>query len=55
MRVQALSVAFTTNKVEESRGFYIKYLDAKVTFDCGWYMNLEFDNKSSTIQFMPPQ
>ena len=55
MKANSLSTAFTTNKVEESRDFYIKYLDAKVTFDCGWYVNLEFGNKSSTLQFMSPQ
>ena len=55
MKASSLSTAFTTNKVEESRDFYIKYLDAKVTFDCGWYVNLEIGNKSSTLQFMSPQ
>ena len=55
MKANSLSTAFTTNKVEESRDFYTKYLDAKVTFDCGWYVNLEFGNKSSTLQFMSPQ
>jgi len=42
MNANTLSSAFTTNKVEESRDFYVKYFDAKVTFDCGWYVNLEF-------------
>ena len=55
MKAKSLSTAFTTDKVEESRDFYIKYLGAKVTFDCGWYVNLEFGNKSSTLQFMSPQ
>lgn len=55
MKAKSLSAAFTTNKVEESRDFYIKYLGARVTFDCGWYVNLEFGNKSSTLQFMSPQ
>ena len=55
MKANSLSSAFTTNKVEESRDFYVKYFDAKVTFDCGWYVNLEFGNKTSTLQFMSPQ
>jgi uncharacterized glyoxalase superfamily protein PhnB len=25
-----------------------------VTFDCGWYVNLEFGNPASTLQFMSP-
>ena len=55
MKAQSLSAAFTTNKVEESRDFYVNYFDAKVIFDCGWYVNLEFGNKTSTLQFMSPQ
>lgn len=55
MKANSLSVAFTTNRVEETRDFYVKYFDAKVTFDCGWYVNLEFGNKTSTLQFMSPQ
>jgi len=55
MIANSLSVAFTTNRVEETRDFYVKYFGAKVTFDCGWYVNLEFGNKSSTLQFMSPQ
>jgi len=55
MKINSLSAAFTTDKVEESRDFYIKHLGAKVTFDCGWYVNIEFANESSTLQFMSPQ
>ena len=55
MNINSLSTAFTTDKVEESRNFYIKHFGAKVIFDCGWYVNLQFGNKSSTLQFMSPQ
>ena len=55
MKANSLSAAFTTDKVEESRDFYVKYFDAKVIFDCGWYVNLEIGNKTSTLQFMSPQ
>jgi len=40
MNASTLSPAFTTNNVEETRDFYVKYFSAKVTFDCGWYVNL---------------
>ena len=33
----------------------MKYLGAKVTFDCGWYVNLQFGDESATLQFMSPQ
>ena len=55
MQVSSLSPAFTTNKVQESKDFYVKYFNAKVTFDCGWYVNLNFGNVASTLQFMSPQ
>ena len=55
MKANSVSVAFTTNKVEESRDFYVRYFNAKVTFDCGWYVNLQFGKESSTLQFMSPQ
>ena len=55
MNTSSVSAAFTTNKVEESRDFYVKHLGAKVTFDCGWYVNLEFGQTYLTLQFMSPQ
>jgi len=55
MNVSSVSAAFTTDKVQITRDFYVNHLDAKVTFDCGWYVNLEFGNPSSTLQFMSPQ
>ena len=55
MKTSKLSPAFTTDKVVETRDFYIQYFGARVTFDCGWYVNLEFGNESSTLQFMSPQ
>ncbi|MBT8332519.1 MAG: VOC family protein [Deltaproteobacteria bacterium] len=55
MKTKTLSPAFTTDKVAETRDFYVKHFDARVTFDCGWYVNLEFSNAASTLQFMSPQ
>ncbi len=55
VKINNLSAAFTTEKVEQSRDFYIKYFGAKVTFDCGWYVNLQFGSDASTLQFMLPQ
>lgn len=55
MKAISISAAFTTSKIIETKDFYTKYLGAKVTFDCGWYVNLEFGNQSSSLQFMEPQ
>lgn len=50
----SLSPCITTTKVAESRDFYVQYFGAKITFDCGWYVNLEF-GKGASMQFMAPQ
>jgi uncharacterized glyoxalase superfamily protein PhnB len=55
MIAKTLSACITTEKVEESRDFYTKYFGAKVTFDCGWYVNLRFGKETSELQFMAPQ
>ena len=55
MKISNVSASFTTDNVEGTRDFYVKYLHAKVTFDCGWYINLEFGNPDSSLQFMSPQ
>ena len=47
MLANALSPCITTTKVEESRDFYVKHFGAKITFDCGWYVNLEFGKGAS--------
>ena len=54
MLPNSLSPCIATTKVEESRDFYVKHFGAKITFDCGWYVNLEF-RKGTSLQFMVPQ
>lgn len=55
MDIQSISTCITTEKVAESRDFYVMHFNAKVTFDCGWYVNLQFGRKTTTMQFMAPQ
>ena len=55
MVANILSACIATEKVEESRDFYIKHFNAKVIFDCGWYVNLEFGKQTSQLQFMAPR
>lgn len=54
MFANALSPCITTPLVVESRDFYVRHFGARVTFDCGWYVNLEF-GKGAALQFMAPQ
>lgn len=55
MKINKLSPAFTTDRVEETRDFYVKHLGARVNFDCGWYVDLEFGDGQNTLQFMSPK
>lgn len=55
MLAVALSPCITTAQVEASRDFYVRHFGAKVAFDCGWYVNLEFGGKAAALQFMAPQ
>ncbi len=54
MQTQSLSPCITTAKVAESRDFYVKHFKARVTFDCGWYVNLEL-GQGASLQFMAPR
>ena len=55
MNIRTLSAAFTTDKVSQTRDFYVEHFGATVTFDCGWYVNLRFGDESNELQFMSPQ
>jgi uncharacterized glyoxalase superfamily protein PhnB len=55
MKYLSVTTLFMTDKVNESRDFYVKYFDAKVTFDNGWYVDLNFGREASSLHFMSPQ
>lgn len=52
---QALSTCITTDKIDQTRDFYVRYFAAKIAFDSGWYLHMEFGSKSASLQFMAPQ
>lgn len=54
-RTRCVSTAFTTNKIDETKDFYVRFLSADVTFDCGWYINLRFGEEKATLRFMSPR
>ena len=54
MRPIAVSPCIITDKVVESRDFYVEHFRGRTTFDCGWYVNIEFGSGGS-LQFMAPQ
>jgi uncharacterized glyoxalase superfamily protein PhnB len=55
MNPTELSTCFCTNDVKVCKEFYQKYLQAEITFDCGWYLNLRIGPSGPTVQFMEPQ
>jgi len=54
LNLTSLSTCITTACVAESRDFYVRHFGAVVNFDCGWYVNLAF-NQGDSLQFMAPQ
>ena len=55
MIANALSACIVTEKVTESRDFYVRHFGATVTFDAGWYITLEFGRETSQLHFMAPR
>lgn len=43
------------SEVAETRDFFVTHFGARVTFDCGWYVNLECGAPAVTLQFMSPR
>lgn len=54
MKILTASPAIVTPNVAASREFYQHYFGARLIFDCGWFINLEFE-KGHSVQFMEPQ
>lgn len=55
MHTEEISTCFCTPDIERCRDFYIRHFAAKVTFDCGWYVNLSLGGDGPTVHFMKPQ
>jgi uncharacterized glyoxalase superfamily protein PhnB len=55
MKAHSLSPCFCTTSVAACRDFYQQHLGARVTFDCGWYLNMTLGSQGASIQFMEPQ
>jgi uncharacterized glyoxalase superfamily protein PhnB len=55
MKIIKTSTCVATDQVNEVTAFFVTHFGAKVTFDCGWYVNLELGNPETTLQFMSPQ
>ncbi|WP_316504681.1 hypothetical protein [Nitrosopumilus sp.] len=54
MKINRLVPIVSTEILEESKEFYIKYFDFQVLFANDWYVLLESKNKSVQIAFVMP-
>lgn len=56
MNVKDLSVCFITTQIAECKEFYTKYFGATISFDAGWYLNLNLGkDREISLTFMSPQ
>ncbi len=53
MNPKKISPTIVVSDPINSRDFYINNFSAKVTFDCGWYINISLDGHE--LCFMKPQ
>lgn len=55
MNPTTISPAIIVKDTAPARDFYTTHFKANITFDCGWYVNIEFGKGGPTLQFMQPQ
>jgi len=55
MIAKMVTTTFMTDKIDETREFYVSKLGARLAFDCGWYISLEFGGPQLSVHFMSPQ
>jgi len=57
MDIKDLSLTFHTNNIDECVKYYINAFDAKITFECDWYVTIKFSSKVNPyifLSFMAP-
>jgi len=52
MIAEKMSTCAVTERLQESRDFYVRHFGAQVVFDCGWYVHLRIGKKTSELQLM---
>ena len=55
MSLTAASPTVIVQDVGQAKEFYATHFNARVAFDCGWYISLEFGPNGPAVQFMQPQ
>ena len=52
MKLNDLSITFHTGKNKECVDFYVRYFDVKITFDCEWYVTIQFQSEVNPFIFL---
>ncbi len=55
MNINQVSFGFTTDKVQETKAFYEKYLGATTLFEKDGYVNLKLGDISTVLEVVAPQ
>lgn len=55
MNILSVSCGFTTNKVQETKEFYERYLGAVTIFEQEGYVNFRIGNTSTVLELVAPQ
>lgn len=55
MKTLELSTCFITTDIDACRAFYERHFQARVVFDCGWFVNLRLGGDGPSIQFLSPR
>lgn len=58
MKTDHLSPCVITDQVDQARDFYQQHFNARLEFDCGWYVSLVLEGAGGhkvSLQFMSPQ
>lgn len=57
MKIKDLNICFNTSDIAACKEFYVKYFEAKITFDYSWYSSImfEYGERKYFLSFMDPQ
>ncbi len=55
MKMNSVSVGFSTDKLAETKSFYETYFDAKTVFEIDGQMNLMIGNLQVVLEFTSPE
>ncbi|ASB48717.1 VOC family protein [Alkalitalea saponilacus] len=58
MKINDLSITIHTDKIKECVDFYVRHFNVKITFDCEWYVTIQFQshvNPDIFLSFIKPE